>query len=155
MRTIEIEWPEELSADRLRHLADEVSRVRNALSRAARVGHEPITGSFVRSIIRARRTRSHFLDGDLFADPAWDMLLDLFAARLEGCRVSVSSLCGAADVPPTTALRWISGLQARGYVRRVPDEQDARRIFVELTDATAEKMQDCLLTAQAASPLLM
>ena len=27
--------------------------------------------------------RSRYFDEDMFADPAWDMLLDLFAAQLE------------------------------------------------------------------------
>jgi len=36
------------------------------------------------------------------ADPAWDMLLDLTAARAESRAVSVSSLCIAAGVPTTT-----------------------------------------------------
>ncbi|MCB2078548.1 MAG: MarR family transcriptional regulator, partial [Novosphingobium sp.] len=62
----------------------------------------------VRRIIRQRQLRTRFFDGDLFADPAWDMLLDLTAARAEHARVSVTSLCIASGVPPTTALRWIS-----------------------------------------------
>ena len=42
----------------------------------------------------------------LFADPAWDIMLDLFAARIEGKDITVSSAGIAACVPPTTALRW-------------------------------------------------
>ncbi len=61
----------------------------------------------IRRIIRQRQLRARFFDGDLFADPAWDMLLDLTAARAEHVRVSVTSLCIASGVPPTTALRWI------------------------------------------------
>src|SRR5690606_28555572 len=61
----------------------------------------------VREIIRQRQLRTHFFGGDLFADPAWDILLDLTAARVERTRVSVTSLCIASGVPPTTALRWI------------------------------------------------
>ena len=37
----------------------------------------------VRRIIRQRQLRARFFDGDLFADPAWDLLLDLTAARVE------------------------------------------------------------------------
>jgi hypothetical protein len=43
--------------------------------------------------------REQFFGPDLFADPAWDILLDLYAARLEQQRVAVSSLCIAAAVP--------------------------------------------------------
>lgn len=62
----------------------------------------------VRNIIRARQSRIRFFGNDLFADPVWDMLLDLAVARVEHRRVSVTSLCIASGVPTTTALRWIT-----------------------------------------------
>ncbi len=74
--------------------------------RARDVRRCPIRGWCGR-IIRQRQLRARFFDGELFADPAWDMLLDLTAARVEARRVSVTSLCIASGVPPTTALRWI------------------------------------------------
>lgn len=66
------------------------------------------------------------------------MILDLMAARLSGQRVSVSSLCIAAAVPPTTALRWIRQLTERGVFARIDDPADGRRVFIELTDNAAE-----------------
>lgn len=92
----------------------------------------------IRAIIRARRTRDQFLPPDLFADPAWDMVLDLLAARLAGQRVSVSSLCIAAAVPPTTALRWIRQLTDRAVFARIDDPVDGRRVFIELTEAATQ-----------------
>jgi len=94
----------------------------------------------VRRIIRQRQLRAKFLDGELFADPAWDMLLDLTAARVEHTRVSVTSLCIASGVPPTTALRWIGQLTVAGLVERVEDEADRRRVFISLTDKAADAM---------------
>lgn len=94
----------------------------------------------VRAIIRHRAARSRFLGGDLFADPAWDMLLDLCASRVEHKRVSVTSLCIASGVPPTTALRWIGQLVDAGLFRRVCDDTDRRRAFIELTDRATEAM---------------
>ncbi|BAV65051.1 winged helix DNA-binding protein [Sphingobium cloacae] len=96
-----------------------------------------VTPQQVRDLLRARRLRDEFLPGDLFADPAWDMLLDLFAARLEQERVSVSSLCIASAVPPTTALRWIRTLTERGLLQRQADPLDGRRIFIALADSAA------------------
>jgi len=92
----------------------------------------------VRRIIRQRQMRSRFIDGGLFADPAWDILLDLTAARAEHMRVSVSSLCIAAGVPPTTALRWITQMTEGGLLERVEDEADRRRAFIALTDKTSD-----------------
>lgn len=94
----------------------------------------------VRRIIRQRQLRARFIEGNLFADPAWDMLLDLTAARAEHVRVSVSSLCIASGVPPTTALRWIAQMTDAGLLERVEDEADRRRAFIGLTERAADAM---------------
>ena len=104
--------------------------------------------AFIRTMIRARRLRTHYFRADLFADPAWDMLLDLMAARLEEKKVAVSSLCIAAAVPPTTALRWIGVLTDGGLVVRVADPEDGRRVHVEIADATARALSVWLRDAR-------
>ena len=102
----------------------------------------------IRRMLRARRLRGHYFRADLFADPAWDMLLDLMAARLEGKKVAVSSLCIAAAVPPTTALRWIGVLAGHGLVVRIADPEDGRRAYIELAEATARALEAWLREAQ-------
>jgi DNA-binding MarR family transcriptional regulator len=94
----------------------------------------------LRRIIRQRQLRARFFDGDLFADPAWDILLDLAAARAEHKRVSVTSVCIASGVPPTTALRWIAQLTEGGLLQRIEDDTDRRRAFIALTDRAADAM---------------
>ena len=91
----------------------------------------------VRQIIAQRRLRDRFFDNALFADPAWDMLLDLAAARAEHRRVSVTSLYIAAAVPATTALRWIAQMVDAGLFVREEDGQDRRRVFIALSDGAA------------------
>jgi hypothetical protein len=94
----------------------------------------------IRHIIRQRQLRVRFFDGDLFADPAWDMLLDLTAARIEHSLVSVTSLCIASGVPPTTALRWIGQMTEAGLLQRIEDKTDRRRAFITLTEKAADAM---------------
>ncbi|RJY07983.1 MarR family transcriptional regulator [Aurantiacibacter aquimixticola] len=94
----------------------------------------------VREIIARRKARAEYFDPELFADPAWDMLLDLTAARVEHQRVSVTSLCIASGVPPTTALRWIGQMVDSGLFLRVEDDADRRRAFIELSDSAADAM---------------
>lgn len=94
----------------------------------------------VRGVIKARRLRSRYLDADLFGEPAWDMLLDLYAATLEFKKVSVSSLCIASAVPSTTALRWIGTLTEAGLLEREKDIHDGRRNFVKLTNSAVAAM---------------
>ncbi len=95
----------------------------------------------VRRILRQRRMREQFFPADLFADPAWDMLLDLYAAQLDGQPVAVSSLCIAAAVPATTALRWIKTMTDTGLFERHADPRDGRRIFIGLSDKAAQAME--------------
>ncbi|MDP2131047.1 MAG: MarR family transcriptional regulator [Erythrobacter sp.] len=94
----------------------------------------------VRQMIANRQSRARFFDPALFGDPAWDMLLDLTAAHGEGADVSVTSLCIAAGVPATTALRWLTQMVESGIFRRVPDPIDKRRAFIALSDKAMKAM---------------
>lgn len=94
----------------------------------------------VRQLIAGRQARAKFFEGELFADPAWDMLLDLTAAHAEHARVSVTSLCIAAAVPATTALRWIKQLVDSGVFVRVADSSDRRRAFIALSEQSTDAM---------------
>jgi DNA-binding MarR family transcriptional regulator len=105
---------------------------------AANTDAPQVSGEVVRQVIRARRLRSRFFDEELFADPAWDMLLDLLQAEIAQLQVPVSSLCIAAAVPATTALRWLKTMTDKGIFVRRADPHDGRRVFVELApDASA------------------
>ena len=88
--------------------------------------------SLAKRLFAARERRRHFLSEDLFGEPAWDMLLALFAASLSGHRMTVSHLCTASGVPPTTALRWLDTLRDKGLTRRLKNPLDGRVIFVEM-----------------------
>ncbi|MEM7687958.1 MAG: MarR family transcriptional regulator [Pseudomonadota bacterium] len=94
----------------------------------------------VRQMIAARQARARFFDAELFADPAWDMLLDLTAAHAERAQVSVTSLCIAAGVPATTALRWLKQMVESGIFERVADTADRRRAFIELSETSLTAM---------------
>lgn len=95
----------------------------------------------VRAILADRRTREAIIGGELFADPAWDMLLGLYAAHLGQHLVSTSELVAASAVPATTALRWIDKLESVGLAKRTPDPEDKRRVWVEISDEGLAKMR--------------
>lgn len=132
--------------DRLQHIRGEVDRLAVALreiSEAEQMAPEPrasITPAAIKQMIWERRERERFFDPDLFADPAWDMLLDLFLGELEHRPICVSSLCIAAATPPTTALRWIGNMTAAGLFERYPDPADKRRHFLRLTGEARSAM---------------
>lgn len=143
------------SSERLRHLSDEVSRIASTLARlsanspAFRPGLDAplggdvpdISAEAVRSVIRARRLRDRYFPAELFADPAWDMLLDLLQAEIAQLRVPVSNLCLAAAVPATTALRWLKSMVAEGLFVRRADPLDGRRVLVELAPEASRSLR--------------
>lgn len=103
----------------------------------------------LRTIIASRSLRSRYFPSQIFADPAWDILLDLTRAKLEGQQVSVSSVCIAASVPMSTALRWVRQMTEAGLLRRWTDPNDRRRDLIALTDTTASHMRDYLAAVYA------
>ena len=143
------------SSERLRQLSDEVSRIASTLARLSTVPEASakvvpivppaeipqVSVDVVRQVIRARRLRTRFFEEDLFADPAWDMLLDLLQAEIAQLRVPVSSLCIAAAVPATTALRWLKTMTDKGIFLRRADPHDGRRVFVELAPEASLAMR--------------
>lgn len=94
----------------------------------------------VRKILAARKRRAALFSDELFSDPAWDILLELYALHLEQQRTSVSSVCVTASVPASTALRWIAKLEGGGLVVRTEDPLDARRSWIALTSEGVERM---------------
>lgn len=80
-----------------------------------------------------RRARAQYFPSDLFSDPCWEMLLDLYDAKLAGAEVTVTSLGAASGVPLTTALRRMDALQTHGLIVRVEDAGDKRRTIIRLT----------------------
>jgi hypothetical protein len=101
----------------------------------------PVWVELARQTYDDRRRRSKiFQSEELFGEPAWDILLDLFIAAKERRRVSVTSACIGSAVPSTTALRWISILERQGFLSREADPGDARRVYVRLSPRGYEAM---------------
>jgi DNA-binding MarR family transcriptional regulator len=99
------------------------------------------TAALVKRLIRTRAQRAKFFPRGLFSEPAWEMLLELYAAEFAQRRVSVSQLCVTARLPATTGLRWLSTLEASRLVIRIADPLDARRSFVSLTSEGLRSME--------------
>lgn len=101
----------------------------------------PVWVELARQTYDDRRRRNKIFQSDeLFGEPAWDILLDLFIAAKERRRVSVTSACIGSAVPSTTALRWISILERRALLTREADPGDARRVYVRLSPSGYEAM---------------
>ncbi len=92
------------------------------------------------SYARRRKRAKIFGDSELFGEPAWDILLDLYIAQADDKPVSVSSACIGSAAPPTTGLRWLGVLADQGLLEREHDPHDQRRVLVRLTDKALRAM---------------
>lgn len=106
----------------------------------------PTHAARAKEVYMARRRRQDFFPevGDLFHEPVWDILLDLFIAGERGDYISVSSACIGSAVPSTTALRVLKLLEDREVVVIESDPFDKRRRFVKLSQPVNKKMVEYL-----------
>ena len=117
-----------------------VERLRRVTAASRAAVPRQIAPGTLRLIIKARRTRELVLDPKLFADPAWDILLEAYVADLMQTRLSITSLCFGTGVSMTTALRWLRKLEEKGWLERKADLLSARRTCIELTGKGSARM---------------
>lgn len=140
---------EEILRETIETLAQRVAELE---ARALEVGEPPRSLGFsddklatiASSIYRSRQRRALYFDAALFGEPAWDMLLDLFIAKVRGARVSTTSLCLAANVPQATGLRWVGMIVKAELARRYRAPDDARLKLVEITPEGFRLMRRCV-----------
>jgi DNA-binding MarR family transcriptional regulator len=97
--------------------------------------------------IRTRRLRYRYLNPDLLGEPGWDILLDLYQAYCLRHQRFIGQVGEAANIAPSTTLRWVSVLDQRGLIERFPDATDGRRVRLSLTPRGVEKMEAVLAAA--------
>lgn len=99
---------------------------------------------FAQRVLRVRRQRSEILGVDSFRDPAWDMLLDLYAQHDHGAGMMISALCIGSGVPQTTALRYVYHLAELGLIEIADHPTDQRRTMVRLADHVCPRIERLL-----------
>jgi CheY-like chemotaxis protein len=87
------------------------------------------------SLRAVRKVRSKYFPSELFSDPCWEMLLDLYDSVLAEQPATVTSLSAASGASTTTAWRRISALETHGLIERLEDPDDKRRTIVRLSKA--------------------
>jgi DNA-binding MarR family transcriptional regulator len=98
----------------------------------------------VRNFCHARQIRREAFGQDLFSDPAWDILLELYLAELEQRRLSVGNIGASSAIPATTTIRWLTKLEEVGLAIKRNDPLDGRRVWVSLTDNALKAMNGYL-----------
>lgn len=140
-----------MSTKRIKVLADElnllISRMEMGLAGDPEANDSPPSPTSADwleaalDVYNLRRNREKLFGApQLFGEPTWDILLDLFIAELKGTKMQTTSACIGAQVPQTTALRWIALLERENLVHRYRDRTDSRRVYIRLTELALGKM---------------
>ena len=79
-----------------------------------------------------QRRQTHF-SASMFGEPAWDLLLALYVTQTDAEVASVSTLAKTAEIPMSTASRWLDYLEEHGFVERQPSHLDGRASNVFLS----------------------
>lgn len=150
---------DKILANRLKALAAELVGIAKtvdnegvAVPPAAFMFHDSTPGPFAQSVsdgadardlafavlaeqlYQERRRRSRHFPPHLFAEPAWDILLDLFVNGVRKRAISITSACIAGGIPATTGLRWLGLLEKEGLLVRETSGDDARVTWVRLSE---------------------
>ena len=127
-------------------LRAEGDRVPDQPTDAQAAGWPTLTADRAILVERARRAfvnrarRSGNFSKAMFGEPAWDMLLALYATE-HSARHTVSEIVNFSGVPPTTALRWLDFLENKEQlVVRRPSATDKRVCLIELSDKARDAL---------------
>lgn len=130
-------------ADRMEALAIELRTI--ADSSVETVPSQATLLALAAKIYSSRRKVDEIFSLQGFAvSPAWDIVVDLYQAKIQGRQISITSACIGGACPPTTGLRWLQALENMDLVVRKPDPEDKRRHVVELSDAGRIKTEMAL-----------
>ena len=92
----------------------------------------------IEAILRLRRARRISFGRGLFSDPAWEIMLQLFAARLGGRRVKLAEL--DIDDPQSTVARWAALLETHGLISCHLDCVDSNELWLDISSVGGTKM---------------
>jgi DNA-binding MarR family transcriptional regulator len=90
-------------------------------------------------LIRFAVERADQLGGDLFANPAWSILLNVFIATELDRRATIESVAVAANLTESSAARWLNVLVQRGLLEIV-ESADGDRPLVRTTESGRRRL---------------
>lgn len=122
-------------------LGKRVSRIAERLAGSASDSPGPPAEGLVGRAIQARHLRFRYFPENLFGEPAWEILLELLQAQIEGRTVTLTALSEAAGTPGSVTLRWLNLLVGHGLVRRRPDPHDPLTELIQLEPMASEALR--------------
>ena len=100
-----------------------------------------------RQILHRRRMREKEFKSVLFAEPAWEMLLELFVQETSGAAITLTQLVAQSRIPASTVLRWVRFLERDGMVVVRQHPTDHGSDFIELSSTATQNLERYLAAA--------
>jgi DNA-binding MarR family transcriptional regulator len=105
-----------------------------------------------RRLLVARQNIAKVMPRNLFRDSAWDVMLELYIGTAEQTDVYVKQAIIASGECPATAMRIIARLEKSGFLCRMGDPSDQRRVVVSLSQAGMNAMEMLLEELDGGQP---
>ncbi|HEU5482074.1 MAG TPA: MarR family transcriptional regulator, partial [Sphingomicrobium sp.] len=98
-----------------------------------------------------RRAAKSCFGPPLLSEPVWSLMLALYTADEAREQFHIGSIAERADVPRSTALRWLTKLEESGFVFLEPDQLDKRAVRVRMSTEGLEAIRRSFTAARFAS----
>lgn len=100
-------------------------------------------------ILKRRRQRIEEFGVELFGEPAWEILLELYIREKSGASSTTAHVEVGLTVAASTAGRWLQHLEQEGLVALAPHPLHERTEFIELTSRAKEALERYLAVVGA------
>ena len=127
-------WNTAIEREVMRRLARIEAELQSVIERKA------IAPDFYQMMRRVIALRERLLPA-FPVDPAWKILMTLAQTPEGSDRSSVTSIAYGAEVPLTTALRYIAALEVEGIIARSPHPDDKRQVMISLTPEGRKRLE--------------
>ncbi|MBO9498441.1 MAG: hypothetical protein J7496_10450 [Novosphingobium sp.] len=135
----------------LTRLADELAQA--ARETDVRAGNDNRSGNeapapavsprdYFEALLRQRRARDRYFGSTLFGEPAWDIMLELMIARIDGREMRVSELALASYAPDMATRQYIDALAEAKLIDLYEDTVAQDDCFLTLSSEAARRMAE-------------
>jgi DNA-binding MarR family transcriptional regulator len=94
----------------------------------------------VRSFENRRLRAGYFSSHDIFGEPAWDILLDIYIHQFQNEEVNVKNASVGSGARASTKARWLQVLEDQNLISLAQNSADLRSRFIRLTPKGFEIM---------------
>ncbi|KPL67683.1 hypothetical protein SZ64_05855 [Erythrobacter sp. SG61-1L] len=135
----------------LTRLADELAgAARRADTGAEHDAHELSQAStsptaprdYFETLLTQRRERERCLGNELFSEPAWDIMLELMIARIDGREMRISELSASQENSGKFSSSYVDALVEAMLIERYECFEGSKDCFLSLSSEAARRMAE-------------